>query len=90
MYLIQLHVPDLNLNNNQFSSTQQQEQFFRNVPNEKYHTNVVTEMKKTIIASEFFVKQFRNFVLNTILNNSIRQIVLQNKNQYNILVRKTI
>ncbi len=84
IFLIQLLVPDLNnINNNQFSSRQQQEQFFRNVANENYHTNVVTEMNKAIIKSELFYKQFKNLVLNRIENNSRMSLIdLQNKNEY--------
>jgi len=92
IFLIQLLVPDLNnINNNQFSSTQQQEQFFRNVANENYHTNVVTEMNKAIIKSKLFYKQFKNLVLNRVENNSRMSLIdLQNKNQYTIKEKEEI
>lgn len=92
IFFIELYVHDLNnINNNQFSSTQQQEQFFRNVSDEKYHTNVVTEMNKAIISSKFFYKQFRNFILYSIYKNSrVSRINLQNKNQYTSVEKKNI
>ena len=92
IFFIELYVHDLNnINNNQFSSRQQQEEFFRNVSDEKYHTNVVTEMNKAIISSKLFYEQFRNFILSTIYKNSrVSRINLQNKNQYTSVEKKNI
>ena len=92
-FLVMLHIPDLNnINaNNQFSSTQQQQQFYRNVATQNYHTNVVTEMSKAIIASKLFYNKFKDFVFNTIQENSkMSRINLENKHQYTSVEKNNI
>ena len=92
-FLVMLHLPDLNnINaNNQFNSTQQQQQFYRNVATQNYHTNVITEMSKAITASKLFYNKFKDFVFTTIQDNSkISRINLQNKHQYTSVEKNNI
>jgi len=92
-FLVMLHLPDLNyINaNNEFNSRQQQQQFYRNVATQNYHTNVVTEMSKAITASKLFYNKFKDFVFNTIQDNSkISRINLQNKHQYTSVEKNDI
>lgn len=92
-FLVMLHLPDLNnINaNNQFNSRQQQQEFYRNVATQNYHTNVVTEMSKAITASKLFYNKFKDFVFTTIQDNSkLSRINLQNKYQYTSVEKNDI
>ena len=91
-FLVMLYLPDLNnVTPNQLNSKQQQQQFFRNMSNQNYHTNVVNVMKQAILNSNPLYNEFRNFALVAIYRNSrMLNINLNKKDQYNSIEKRTI